>query len=51
MADAVFLILTVAFFAAALGLVRACERVVGDEHGTDEVTAPSPPGEPERVAA
>ena len=49
MADALFLIITVAFFAIAVGFVRICDRIIGpdSEQGDlfeggqpDEVTAP-----------
>jgi len=35
MADALFILITVAFFAIAVGFVKVCDRVIGpdDEHG------------------
>jgi hypothetical protein len=48
MGDVVFLAVMVAFFALALALVRACDRIIGPETetaGTGETT------EPEQIAA
>jgi hypothetical protein len=42
MADVVFVLLTIAFFAIAAAFVRACDRIVGagDDVATDEIAEP-----------
>jgi len=35
MGDVVFLAVVVAFFAAAVGLVHACDRIIGPDHGAE----------------
>ena len=51
MSDLIYLVVTVAFFAAAAGLVGLCERIIGRddptavvvEPATDPAVAPGPP--------
>lgn len=47
MSDATYLVLVVAFFLVAAGLLRACERVIGDDQpGEAADAAPvDPPAE------
>jgi hypothetical protein len=40
--DAVFVAITVAFFALALALLRACERIVGDDQPAPTAEAAPP---------
>ena len=48
MSDLVFILVTVGFFALAVGFVRVCDRIVGrDDLPTDPLTPPAAaPAEP-----
>jgi hypothetical protein len=48
MSDVIFIVLTIAFFAAACGLVVACDRLIGPDVVSDSEAAPPQPQEPER---
>ena len=51
MADVVFVAVTLAFFVLALGLVRACERIIGRDEPSIVAVAPLEAEPGEEVAA
>ena len=50
MSDLIFLAIVVAFFAVAVGLMRACESIIGPDEPTT-ATTPAPASEPVEVSA
>lgn len=51
MADLIFVALTIAFFALAVLLVKACDRIIGPDPHDADVAGPEADAEPQELVS